>query len=96
MRKLLLTPLLSLASLNAQAGSLHCEHGIADKGDRSSEALQKCGTPVSQAVAGHTQDHNGNAQFIKEEWIYDDGNGMLHFLQFEGERLVRVDSKRGG
>lgn len=96
MRKSLLTALLVLTSLHAQAATLRCEHGIADKGDRTSEALQKCGTPVSQVVTGHTLDRNSKVQYIKDEWVYSRDNGMLYFLQFEGERLVRVDSKRGG
>lgn len=54
MRKPLLTALLVLTSLHAQAATLRCpNHGIADKGDRTTEVLQKCGTPVNQAVTGH-------------------------------------------
>ncbi|MEO4046158.1 DUF2845 domain-containing protein [Pseudomonas sp. CAU 1711] len=96
MKQLLLISLLCIASLQALATTLRCEHGIADKGDRTSEVQQKCGTPVSQAVTGHTLDRNGKVQYVKEEWVYSRENGMLYFLQFEGERLVRVDSKRGG
>jgi hypothetical protein len=94
MKKLLAITLLALITANAQA-SLRCENGIADRGDRTSEVLAKCGAPASQAVTGYILDKHGNEKFQKEEWVYGPRNGgMLYFLQFEGERLVRIDSKR--
>jgi len=95
MKKLLITSLLALVAIEAHAATLRCEHGIADKGDRTTEVLQKCGTPVSQAVTGYTFDSNGKEQHQKEEWVYGPRSGMMYFLQFEGERLMRVESKRG-
>ena len=95
MKKLLLSALLALVTAEAHAATLRCEHGIVDRGDRTSEVLQKCGSPVSQAVTGYILDKNGNEQFQKEEWVYGPRSGMMYFLQFEGERLVRVESKRG-
>jgi len=94
MYKPLLISLLILASSQAQAATLRCENGIADRGDRTSEVLRKCGAPASQAITGYTLDSKGNRRFAKEEWIYSFRNGMTYFLQFEGERLVRVESKR--
>jgi hypothetical protein len=95
MKKLLLSSL-ALLAVQAQAATLRCEHGIADRGDRTAEVLQKCGAPASQAVTGYTFDKNGNQQYQKQEWVYGpQSGGMLYFLQFEGERLVRVESKRG-
>ncbi|WP_252272822.1 DUF2845 domain-containing protein [Pseudomonas subflava] len=94
MNKLLLASLLVVVASNAQAATLRCENGIADRGDRTSEVLRKCGTPVSQSVTGYVLDNNGNHKFVKEEWVYGPRSGMIYFLQFEGERLVRVNSKR--
>lgn len=95
MKKQLAIALLALITTNAQA-SLRCENGIADRGDRTSEVLAKCGAPASQAVTGYILDKDGNEKFQKEEWVYRPNNGnMLYFLEFEGERLVRIDSKRG-
>ena len=96
-KQLLFGLTLALAASQASAAdTLRCGSQLVSVGDRSSEVLQKCGTPVSQAVTGHTLDRNSKVQYIKEEWVYSRDNGMLYFLQFEGERLVRVDSKRGG
>ncbi|WP_187804581.1 DUF2845 domain-containing protein [Aquipseudomonas alcaligenes] len=93
MYKLLLATLISLTSLTAHA-SLRCDNGIASEGDRTSEVLSKCGAPVSQAVTGYTYDDEGHREFQREEWVYGPKNGMYYFLQFEGERLKRVESKR--
>ncbi|HSC84217.1 MAG TPA: DUF2845 domain-containing protein [Pseudomonas sp.] len=93
MHKLLLVSLFGLTSLDAHA-SLRCDNGIASEGDRTSEVRTKCGEPVSQAVAGYRYDDNGNREFQLEEWVYGPRNGMLYFLQFEGERLKRIESKR--
>jgi hypothetical protein len=30
-----------------------------------------------------------------EEWAYGPRNGMYQFLRFEGNRLNKIDSKRG-
>ncbi len=94
MNKLFAVTLFALITANAQA-ALRCEHGIADRGDRTSEVLAKCGAPVSQAVTGYILDKEGHEQFQKAEWVYGPSNGgMMYYLQFEGERLKRVDSKR--
>lgn len=93
MHRLFLAILLCLTSLGASA-SLRCDNGIASEGDRTSEVRTKCGEPVSQAVTGYTYDHNGNREYQQVEWVYGPKNGMLYFLQFEGERLTRVESKR--
>jgi len=30
-----------------------------------------------------------------EEWVYGPKNGMLYFLRFEGNRVTKIESKRG-
>ena len=30
-----------------------------------------------------------------EEWAYGPRNGMYQFLRFEGNRLIKIESKRG-
>ncbi len=30
-----------------------------------------------------------------EEWAYGPRNGMYYYLRFEGNRLVKIESKRG-
>lgn len=93
MHKLVFATLLIFATGTAQA-SLRCEHGIASEGDRTTEVRIKCGDPVSQGLTGYTYDENGNREFAQEEWVYGPKGGMLYFLQFEGERLKRIESRR--
>jgi hypothetical protein len=96
LKRPLFTSLLTLVAIQASAATLRCENGIADKGDTTSEVLQKCGTPVSQAFTGYAVYRGGKEKYEKEEWVYGPSEGgMLYFVQFEGGRLMRVDSKRG-
>jgi len=30
-----------------------------------------------------------------EEWVYGPWNGMYHYLTFRGDRLFKIESKRG-
>lgn len=96
MKHLLVSGLLVVSSSGVHAASLRCDDGIASQGDRTIEVLHKCGEPVSRAVTGYTFDERGNREFQQEEWVYGPKGGMLYFLQFEGERLKKIDSKRGG
>ena len=95
MKKLVVTALLTLICVEAHSATLRCENGIADKGDSFAEVQQKCGTPVSQAFTGYAVYRNGKERYEKHEWVYGPmQGGMMYFLQFEGRRLLRVESKR--
>ena len=94
MRRIGLSIALFLSVTCAQA-SLRCEHGIADKGDRTSEVQAKCGEAASRSLVGYTQNADGNQELPIEEWVYGPRNGMYYYLTFQGGRLQRIDSQRG-
>lgn len=98
-RSLLLLALSLLGSLPAHASSTwRCDSSLVSLKDTSSEVQSKCGTPASQALVGYVErsdDYGFRHELAVEEWIYGPRNGMYHYLRFEGNRLVSIDSKRG-
>ncbi|HWV09814.1 DUF2845 domain-containing protein [Pseudomonas sp. GD03944] len=90
--------LLMLLAATAQASTLRCGSALISHGDDTQEVLAKCGTPISQDFLGYREvvDYYGfHTEVEVEEWSYGPRNGMYHFLRFEGNRLVRITSKRG-
>jgi hypothetical protein len=90
---------LLLLTASAQASStLRCERQLISLQDYSAEVLDKCGEPISRDSLGYREilDDYGFRQEVKvEEWVYGPRNGMYHYLRFEGNRLVNIDSERG-
>ena len=95
----MLLTLAALASSPAQASSTwRCDSRLVSVNDSSATVQSKCGTPVSQAAVGYVEridDYGFMHELVVEEWVYGPRNGMYHYLRFEGNRLVRIDSKRG-
>lgn len=97
------TPLLALLTLllttGAEAGStLRCGSNLISLDDIASEVEAKCGTPVSRDNLGYREvtDYYGFTQeVLVEEWIYGPKNGMYYYLRLQGNRLVKIESKRG-
>lgn len=95
-------PILMLALLPLQAAlassTLRCGSKLISLDDSSSEVLSKCGEPLSQDFLGYRErlDDYGFRQEVRvDEWAYGPRNGMFYYLRFEGNRLIKIDSKRG-
>ena len=90
---------LLLLPLCAQASStLRCGSALISKNDSGSVVISKCGEPLSRDFIGYREiiDAYGFRQEVPvEEWSYGPRNGMYHFLRFEANRLVNIESKRG-
>ena len=90
---------LLLLTVSAQASStLRCERQLISVQDYIAEVLDKCGEPISRESLGFREilDDYGFRQEVEvEEWVYGPRNGMYHYLRFEGNRLVNIDSDRG-
>ncbi|MBC9249444.1 hypothetical protein A9179_04045 [Pseudomonas alcaligenes] len=99
MRTSLLALLPLLLATGAEAGStLRCGSNLISLDDLSSEVQAKCGNPVSRDNLGYREvvDYYGFTQeVLVEEWIYGPKNGMYYYLRLEGNRLVKIESKRG-
>lgn len=94
--RFLLSLALAVTASQAQAAdTLRCGSQLISVGDRSGEVLQKCGEPASRDVLGYKRSANKREEFQVEEWVYGPNSGMYQYLRFEGNRLVRIDSKRG-
>ena len=98
-RRVLFGLSLLLALGTAQASStLRCNSNLVSLDDTTNEVLAKCGEPVSRSDLGYRevvdQYHQRN-EVLVEEWIYGPRNGMYQFLRFEGNRLRKIESKRG-
>ena len=97
--KALICSLLVLLPLGAHASStLRCDNGLISVKDSSSVVASKCGEPMSREFVGYREvlDAYGfRNEVAVEEWVYGPRNGMYQFLRFEGNRLVKIDSKRG-
>lgn len=94
--RFLLSLALTVAASQAQAAdTLRCGSQLISVGDRSGEVLQKCGEPASRDFLGYKRSANKREEFQVEEWVYGPNGGMYQYLRFEGNRLVRIDSKRG-
>ncbi|MEX6504253.1 DUF2845 domain-containing protein [Pseudomonas zhanjiangensis] len=98
MRTLLLLLLLGVIGGPLQAASLRCGSALINTDDSGAEVLDKCGEPASRDFLGYREviDAYGfRNEVTVEEWTYGPRHGMYHFLRFEGNRLRRIDSKRG-
>lgn len=98
MKPLLTILLLGLPLMPLEAATLRCGSALISTDDSGAEVLGKCGEPVSRDFLGYREvvDAYGLRHEVAiEEWTYGPRNGMYHFLRFEGNRLRRIDSKRG-
>ena len=97
--KPLIAALLLLLPLCAEASStLRCNSALISVDDSSGVVISKCGEPLSRAFLGYREivdDYGFRQEVAVEEWTYGPRNGMYHFLRFEGNRLVGIESKRG-
>lgn len=104
MNAFLKAPLLSLTLLliadSAYASAtFRCGSSLVSTDDRSIEVENKCGAPLSRDVVASKVIYGyygERSEVLVEEWAYGPRNGMYYYLRFEGNRLVDIDSKRGG
>ncbi|TBU96689.1 DUF2845 domain-containing protein [Phytopseudomonas dryadis] len=90
--------LLLLVAGTTQAATWRCGNALASTGDASGEVLAKCGEPNRRDFLGYKEiiDRYGFSNEVEvEEWSYGPRNGMNYFLRFEGNRLQKIESKRG-
>ncbi|MBE7373472.1 DUF2845 domain-containing protein [Pseudomonas lopnurensis] len=86
--------LLSIVA-NVHADTLRCGSQLVSTGDRAFEVERKCGPPVHRDLVGYSLSRNDRQEYKLEEWVYGPSNGMLSILTFEGNRLVRIETRRG-
>ncbi|MBU3058300.1 DUF2845 domain-containing protein [Pseudomonas indica] len=86
--------LLVLAAAPAQAETMRCGSKLVSLGDRAFEVQQKCGEPAHRDLVGYTLGEYDRREFKMEEWAYGPNNGMLYILTFEGNRLIRIETRR--
>ena len=86
--------LLTNAAVAQAASTLRCGSKLINEGDRAFEVERKCGVPVQRDLVGYTGNHYGEREMVIEEWVYGPNNGMLSILTFQGNRLVRIETKR--
>ena len=94
----LLLVTLALACGLAEAGTLRCGSKLISLGDHVEEVAAKCGAPARRDFLGYKEvvDYYGFVTEVAlEEWVYGPKNGMLYFLRFEGNRVTKIESKRG-
>ena len=94
MNRNLLTIALVLFCGGVEAGTLRCGSKLINEGDRAFEVERKCGAPDYRDQVGYTGDGHGDRELMIEEWAYGPTNGMLSILTFQGNRLVRIETKR--
>lgn len=85
---------LLLAATQLQAQTLRCGSHLISTGDRTFEVERKCGTPVQRDLVGYTLGPHARQELVREEWLYGPNNGMYSILTFEGNRLIRIESRR--
>ncbi len=86
--------LLLATALPAQGETMRCGSRLVSLGDRAFEVLRKCGEPAWREHVGYRiNDYRGQERII-DEWVYGPRNGMLTILTFEGNRLVRIETRR--
>lgn len=85
---------LMLSYGSAEAGTLRCGGKLVNEGDRAFEVERKCGEPSHRDLVGYTGGTYGDRELVIEEWVYGPTNGMLSILTFQGNRLVRIETKR--
>jgi hypothetical protein len=90
--------LLLVLPLSAQASStLRCSNGLISLDDTTSEVSGKCGEPLSRDFLGYREvldEYGFYNEVAVEEWSYGPRNGMYQILRFQGNRLIKIDSKR--
>lgn len=89
---------LLLAGLAQASSTLRCGSQLISTQDLASEIEAKCGAPVSRDFLGYREvvDVYGYVnQLAIEEWVYGPRSGMYYFLRLEGNRLIKIESKRG-
>jgi hypothetical protein len=83
----------------AEAGStLRCGSKLISLDDLADEVEAKCGTPAQRDFLGYREvlDYYGFSREVEvEEWTYGPKNGMYYFLRLEGNRVTKIESKRG-
>ena len=94
MNRSLLSITLVLSCGLAEAGTLRCGSKLINEGDRAFEVQRKCGEPEYRDLVGYTGGNYGDRELVIEEWVYGPTNGMLSTLTFQGNRLVRIETKR--
>ncbi len=94
MYKACIAIMLILSTVLTQAASLRCGSKLVNEGDRAFEVENKCGEPVRRDLVGYTGGYYGDRQMVIEEWIYGPNNGMLNILTIQGNRLIRIETKR--
>ncbi|WP_028630022.1 DUF2845 domain-containing protein [Metapseudomonas resinovorans] len=94
MRTLPFALLALVLAIPAVAETMRCGSKLISIGDRTFEVLQKCGEPVHRDLVGYTLGSYDRREFSVEEWVYGPKNGMLSILTFEGNRLVRIETRR--
>ena len=52
----------------------------------------RCGSKLVSLVVDY---YGFVTEAALEEWVYGPKNGMLYFLRFEGNRVTKIESKRG-
>ncbi|BAN50632.1 DUF2845 domain-containing protein [Metapseudomonas resinovorans] len=82
------------AGVEAGGRTMRCGSRLISLGDRAFEVLDRCGEPVHRDRVGYTLGSYDRREFDVEEWVYGPTNGMLRILTFEGNRLVRIESRR--
>ena len=78
---------------SASAISMRCRSDLVSEGELKIEVLKSCGEPISKEIVGETEYTDGNRKkiFYIEEWIYERSGGY-YILQFEGSKLVSIES----
>lgn len=92
-----LTLCLLLASAAEASSTLRCGSKLISTQDLASEIEAKCGEPASRDFLGYREvvDYYGFVNEVAiEEWVYGPKNGMYYFLRLEGNRLIKIESKR--
>ncbi|TLX54950.1 hypothetical protein DN824_16040 [Stutzerimonas nosocomialis] len=78
----------------AQADTMRCGSQLVSTGDRTFEVERKCGPPAHSDLVGYALGRNDRQEFKLEEWVYGPSNGSINILTFEGNRLVRIETRR--
>lgn len=90
--------LLSLPNLSQASSTWRCGRALVSLNDTAGQVASKCGEPRSQELVGYREvsdDYGFRHEVEVQEWSYGPNSGMYHYLRFEGNRLVKIDSKRG-
>lgn len=95
LRYLLLLTLLTDTVL--AASTWRCGSSVVSLKHSTHEVENRCGAPENREFLGYKAvlDDYGYRQEVQvEEWTYGPNNGMRHYLRFEGNSLVNIQSKR--